>query len=562
MKFKLNRFVWISILFLSLSIILYSNITWTDFPQGQNIPFVEDVEKEGNPKMESVLYRLMNTYFEEGMEEAKEFAQQRDVGMKGDQVRVVAHAKAQSAGNKLRIRTYTLRKQIESLGGTVELTHQNLIQSLLPLHSLQDFANLDSVKYLRLPKKAIPLVESEGVQTTNAVQWQNISQYRSTEKVKVCVLDAGFKGYENLLGTDLPEKVTTKSFRADGNLYAHKHGTACAEIVHDMVPHAELYLVNFNTSVEQHNAVDWIIDQGIDIVSFSMGYFNMGAGNGTGPVCRDIKRAKNKGIVWVSAAGNYAKYHWEGIFNDPDNDTLHNFPGAQGLPTDELLVFYVPANTPVSAYLNWNDWGSWNGTTYQGSNQDYDLYLYFWNGSNWSNVAQSMNIQSGFQWPVESISGWYSQQSTWWGVAINRYSAARNVKLELFIKGTSQEILYNKKFGSLSIPADSPDGITVGATDWFDDSLHSYSSRGPTTDKRKKPDFSAPAGVSGVTYGNLGFYGTSASTPHVAGAFALLKGKTPYSLEQIKMILESRAKDLGPNGKDNQFGIGRLDLKK
>lgn len=556
-KFKLNRFVWISILFLSLSIILYSHIGTNNPPKIQNLSPVEDVKKEGNSKMEVLLSRVMNTYFEKGMEEAKEFAHQRDIDMKDDRVRVVAHAKAPRAGNKLRIRTYLLGKQVESLGGTVELTHQNLIQSLLPLHSLQDFVNLDSVKYLRLPKKAIPLVESEGVQTTNAVQWQNISSYRSSENVKVCVLDAGFKGYENLLGTDLPEKVTTKSFRADGDLYAHKHGTACAEIVHDMAPHAELYLVNFSTAVEQHNAVDWIIGQGIDIVSYSIAFFNMGAGDGTGPICRDVKRAQNNGIIWVSAAGNEAKYHWEGIFNDIDGDNIHNFDGA-----DEILIFYVPANTVVSVYLNWKDWGYWNGATYQGSNQDYDLILFHLNGGFYTVIDQSMNIQSGFQWPVESISGWYSSQAGWWGVAIDKYSAAQNVKLELFIGGTHQEIEYNEKFGSLTIPADSPDGITVGATDWFDDSLHSYSSRGPTSDNRIKPDLSAPAGVSGVTYGSLGFFGTSAATPHVAGGFALLKGKTPYSLEQIKMILESRAKDLGPIEKDNLFGIGRLDLQK
>jgi subtilisin family serine protease len=65
-----------------------------------------------------------------------------------------------------------------------------------------------------------------------------------------------------------------------------------------------------------------------------------------------------------------------------------------------------------------------------------------------------------------------------------------------------------------------------------------------------------------MSYGPTAFLGTSASAPHVAGAFALLSGKTPYSLEQIYAILQNRAVDLGPAGKDNQFGYGRLNLKK
>jgi len=136
------------------------------------------------------------------------------------------------------------------------------------------------------------------------------------------------------------------------------------------------------------------------------------------------------------------------------------------------------------------------------------------------------------------------------------------VKLELFIYGNSKPIEYNHPYGSLDIPADSPYAIAVGATDWSNDHYHSYSSRGPTSDNRIKPDLSAPSGVSSFTYGHLGFFGTSAATPHVAGAFALLKGKIPFTLDAIRTIVEARAKDLGKAGKDNKYGLGRLNLSK
>jgi len=76
----------------------------------------------------------------------------------------------------------------------------------------------------------------------------------------------------------------------------------------------------------------------------------------------------------------------------------------------------------------------------------------------------------------------------------------------------------------------------------------------------------APDRVSTISYGsyslfNPGFPGTSASAPHVAGAAALAKEANPsFSWADIKAFLESRAVDLGMNGRDNVYGAGRLTL--
>jgi subtilisin family serine protease len=371
-------------------------------------------------------------------------------------------------------------------------------------------------------------------------------------------LDIGFDGYQQLLGNELPSQVVTRSFRADGDISAgEKHGTACAEIVHDMAPEAKLYLVNFSNDVEHYNAVNWLISRNVDAISYSLGWTNAGAGDGTGPICDDVRRAANNEIAWASAAGNEAVAHWEGNFNDTDGDGWHNFSS-----NDEILDFWVPGSTPVAADLNWDDWGTWDGNNYSGSREDYDLYLYRLSGSDWVQVDSSTNWQTGTEWPVESIGYWEIPSATYWGIAIRKSNATRNVKLEVFIEGNAEAIEYNIPAGSIIIPADSSSAIACGATDWSNDSYHYYSSRGPTSDLRIKPDFTAPSGVSTQTYGMRSFYGTSASAPHMAGAIALLKGKTPYSLSQILTILQFRAVDLGTPGKDNQFGRGRLDLRK
>jgi subtilisin family serine protease len=587
-KLKFKRILGIVLAALAaLMILLPDRATLQDNPpQTGNLPPMNIYQREGHPKMESSLYQLMEIYFTQGIEEAKEFAKQRGINIQGDLVRVVAEAKSPGTGEKAdaisydrnshlgRIRgqrdnlqaglLHSMSRQIKAFGGRVETTHRRLLQTVVPLYALQEVADFSSVRYLRLPRKPIPFVISEGVEKTDADEWQAIISYRSTENVKVCILDLGFQGYNALLGTELPSSVKTRSFRADGDLYTSAHGTACAEVVHDMAPDAELWLVNFSTDVEYHNAVSWIIDQGmsdedqkVDIISCSVGWLNSGAGDGSGLICEDVKNAYDNDIIWVSASGNEAERHWEGAFRDPDADDWCNFEEPAQVE-DEWFTFYAVAGTTYQVALNWDDWGTWNGSNYRYSEgNDYDLFLY---DSGGLVIAASNNDQTAGSEPEETITD-TAVSSGWRHIKIYKWNAPRDCKLELFFWGGS-DLEYSEPAGSLAIPADSPYAIAVGATDWSDDSIHSYSSRGPTEDGRIKPDLVAPSGVSSATYGDLGFSGTSASAPHVAGAFALLITKLPYAVDEIKSIIEARALDLGSSGKDNIFGLGRLKLSK
>jgi subtilisin family serine protease len=346
--------------------------------------------------------------------------------------------------------------------------------------------------------------------------------------------------------------VITRSFVGTGSEFdfwgrpASQHGTACAEVVHDMAPDAQLYLVNAGTEVEWANAVDWLLAQKVDVISFSAGWQVSGPGDGTGTLSEKVNDVREAGVLWVSAAGNSAQRHWMGKWNDPEGNWWHNYTGSD--ETNEITVTY---ESQIVVGLRWNDpWG--------GSTNDYDLFLYRLVDDSLEEVARSDNVQDGNDNPQEFIVYNFPPSGVYY-VAISKQAGAQARKLELF--SYDQDFHYQTAASSLWIPADSPGSLTVAATYWQDDSLEAFSSQGPTRDGRTKPDLAAPDGVSvrSETWRDTGFYGTSASAPHVAGAAALVLEAFPaFTVAQTQDWLEDRAVDMGTAGKDNVYGAGRL----
>ena len=103
--------------------------------------------------------------------------------------------------------------------------------------------------------------------------------------------------------------------------------------------------------------------------------------------------------------------------------------------------------------------------------------------------------------------------------------------------------------------------FTAGAICFQNDSLEPYSSQGPTIDGRTKPDIAGQDAVtSGVygafsTCGSSGFTGTSAASPHTAGAAALVKEVNPsLTATQLRSFLRGRAGELGPRARTTCSG--------
>ena len=196
---------------------------------------------------------------------------------------------------------------------------------------------------------------------------------------------------------------------------------------------------------------------------------------------------------------------------------------------------------------------------------DFDLGL-FLSGANIF-VASSEEEQGGGEPPfeelcVEQYSG-YDLKVFW---AIRGYSVSTSPQLDLV--SWSPPLEYQVAAGSIAAPASSPAALAVGALCWQSRQLEPYSSQGPTIDGRMKPDIVGHDSVSGMTYGPFSycpsaFAGTSASSPEVAGAAALVKQAYPaFGPDQVKQYLMRNARDLGAPGLDNVHGAGELQLPK
>jgi subtilisin family serine protease len=392
-------------------------------------------------------------------------------------------------------------------------------------------ANLPFISYMDTPIKAQLFPEatvSSGIQCIN-VDKQHAHNIKGKD-VKVAIVDLGLAGYEDLLGIDLPESVTSRSFREDGDITGggEIHGTACAEIVHDVAPDAELYLINYDGYAYQlEEIVDYLVSEDVDIISHSAGR-TAELFDGSDYTCGIIDNAVFRhGIMWVNAAGNCAQRHWEGIFNDADGDGYHEFPdGALG------QTFCADKGEAIVLYLSWNE--TWGYAT-----QDYDLYII--DSSVSEVVAASEDPQNGSfgHIPVEGV-GFLAPYTDCFYIVIANYSATKPVHFELY--SWYHDLGCKVEASSLCVEATALGSITAGAVDCEDcETLEPYSSRGPTNDGRLKPDYVGPDCVSTCAYSPYPFCGTSAATPHVAGALALW-------LSQIKQY--------HPGPKNNQYGYG------
>ena len=280
-------------------------------------------------KVDTIFLQLITVYQTRGADAAKQFARDQGLVTKQDEVRVTLILDSDDPtvvdGTAL---------AVERLGGRVTATAGSMMEFVVPAQTVIDygkqanrqnfFADLADFQHVtqieRTPiatlsvtppagsgSRAAPGGKSEGVKLTGADTWQAAGI--TGKGVKIGIIDGAFNNYAQFLAN---AKVTTKSFRTDGLVEDQGddesiHGTACAEILNEMAPDAELYLAAFDTPGEFVAAIRWLTSTvGVSVISTSIGFDGRFPLDGSSAMAVAIDQAKAAGVFFAISAGNEA----------------------------------------------------------------------------------------------------------------------------------------------------------------------------------------------------------------------------------------------------------------
>ena len=493
---------------------------------------------------------------------------------------------------------------LEENGGDPRNVGEDYIEAYVPvglLGRLSEQPGVTQVWEIIPPQPAYGNVTSQAVGLHRADSWQDAG-FRG-QGVKVGVIDVGFTGYSALMGIELPNNVVARCYTDVGiyssnladceaeedppamtpiqcqeyvaGLYAggEPHGTAVAEAVIDMAPDATLYIANPSSRGDLQATAEWMADQGVTVINYSVVWTFDGPGDGTSPFSdsplNTVDQAVARDITWVNAAGNSAGDTWFGSFSDPDGDDVIDFNDFGA----EINPIVLQECRRYSFLLRWED--NWGGAVT-------DLDIYLWDKS----TGDFLDIPAGYGYvgsiveqsgannhtPREFFSLRSPIDSEDVGVIIVHAGGPEPDWIHLDLFSGPGGLEYSTG-ASIANPAESanPGMLAVGAAPFYDtNTIEPFSSQGPTPDGRIKPDIVGVDCAASVSYEReirrddgqeCWFPGTSQASPHVAGMAALVRQRFPeFSPEQVADYLKDTAQQRESPDPNNTWGHGLAQL--
>ena len=461
-------------------------------------------------------------------------------------------------------------KFLEDNGGSPRNVGEDYIETYVPLSLLGQVSEQPGVIRVReiVPpedNQSAQRVVGHGPPVHGSTAWNQAGF--SGQGIKVGVIDSnfGFNDFMGLMGTELPSTVQARCYTDVGRFTSNlsdcgnailgdNHGTLVAETVMDIAPEASLYIAAPLSPGDLQTATDWMVSQGVSVIASAVGFNFDGPGDGTSPFSnsslKTVDRAVSGGIVWVNGAGNYALRTWFGTYSivNVDGTKYVAFNGSDVFNDIALEVGDV-----ITVQLRWED--SWSG-----ANRDFDLLI--WDFATSTIVDYSFDPQQGMvgQVPFELLLSYQVPRDGRYALAVLHEGGSTPGWIQLTVWGVGS-IEHYTGTGSITNPAESsnPGMLAVGAAHWNNvRTIEHYSSRGPTPDRRVKPDIvGADCGATALR----NFCGTSQAAPHVAGMAALVRQRFPtYTVVQVANYLKEHAEQRESPDPNNTWGHGFAKL--
>ena len=461
-------------------------------------------------------------------------------------------------------------KFLEDNGGSPRNVGEDYIETYVPLSLLGQVSEQPGVIRVReiVPpedNQSAQRVAGHGPPVHGSSAWNQAGF--SGQGIKVGVIDSnfGFNDFMGLMGTELPSTVQARCYTDAGRFTSNvadcgnailgdNHGTLLAEAVMDIAPEASLYIATVWSLGDLQTATDWMVSQGVSVIASGVVFNFDGPGDGTSPFSdsplKTVDRAVAGGAIWVNGAGNYGQRTWFGTYSivNVDGTKYVAFNGSDVFNDIALEVGDV-----ITVQLRWED--SWSGT-----NRDFDLLI--WDFATSTIVDYSFDPQQGRvgQVPFELLSYQVPRDGRYAVVVVHEGGSTPGW-IQLTVWGVGSIEHYTES-GSIANPAESsnPGMLAVGAAHWNKvRTIEHYSSRGPTPDRRVKPDI--VGADCGATALRNGFCGTSQAAPHVAGMAALVRQRFPtYTAVQVANYLKEHAEQRESPDPNNTWGHGFAQL--
>lgn len=491
------------------------------------------------------------------------------------------------------VTNYGLTDLIPNGTSKLIITGKFPIAHLMNLNSLTDLITFCRPLYPPLANSGVTQTQGDSAMRTNYVR--NGFNVQG-DSIRVGVISDSYNtlggAANDIVNGDLPGMNGTNPVRVLKDYpYGQQsdEGRAMLQIIHDVAPKANLSFRtgfispgDFAVGIADlaNDSCNVIVD---DITFITEPFFKAGV------VENAIKAVTDKGVSYITAAGNFGSKSYESTFNPANapaglTGKAHNFGGGDILQSDSVKGTVLTPGI-YTIVLQWVDDIYSIGETATGTVNDLDIYLADDNGV----PLFGFNRDNTGGDPIEVLPFKVTANTVTNILVINASpNPSPNLRFKYVVfRGDLTINEFNSGHSTIVGQGNSPEAITVGAARYTKTpaygtspaALETFSSTGGTVMVNnvvsQKPDLVAPDGVNTTIDfhsvdldgdGLPNFFGTSAAAPHVAGAVALMMNarKKFYNEKMtpaaVKNTLLSNSIDMDAPGFDFNTGHGLIQV--